>query len=296
MMPASARLMAAACLGLLLLPVAARPAAGRALEDIRARGVISLCAHPNALPFAARNGPKRGLQVKLAEEIARRLDVQLGVDWVTVGFQYRSVDCDLVMDAIVDEGALHERHLRWSVPYQRSGVALALAPGRDADGIARFEDLGRERRVGVQLASLAQTILGRKGLRTVPFGFEDEMLAAVAAGEIDAAAVTPISIGWHNLNHPERPLRIVHAYEHEPELAWDLAVGMRRSDRFLRRELDRVVAEMLADGAVARIYRSYGIEHRQPLTTKPRLIERKSRIGEETCIRVGNERDCTGTP
>jgi polar amino acid transport system substrate-binding protein len=279
---------------LLALPFGPLPrVSARSLEDIEGRGAISLCAHPNALPFASRRGPVHGVQIDLADELAKRLGVGLKVEWVTVGFQYRAVDCDIVMDTIVEEDALQERDLRWSTPYQRSGVALALRPGGDA--IERFEDLGPEARVGVQLGSLAQWLLGRQGLKTIPFGFEDEMVAALASGEIDAAAATPTSIGWYNHEHPEAKLVIVHAADHEPELAWDLAVGMRRSDRFLRRQVDRIVQAMLDDGTVARIYAAYGIEHRPPVTRKPELVERKSRLGEEGCVRVGNARDCTAS-
>jgi ABC-type amino acid transport substrate-binding protein len=98
----------------------------------------------------------------------------------------------------------------------------------------------------------------------VPFGFEDEMLEAVARGEVDAAAASPASIGWHNHGHPDRPLAIAHVYEREPGLAWDLAVGMRRSDARFRREVDRIVRAMLEDGTVARIFAAYGLEHRPP--------------------------------
>jgi ABC-type amino acid transport substrate-binding protein len=287
------RLLETAAVAVLVAWALTGPAAARPLEDIERRGVLVVCAHPNALPFASKQGSPRGLQIDLAEEIARRLGLALDVGWVTEGFQYRAVDCDIVMDAIVDEDALAERDLRWSIPYQRSGVALALRPG--ATGIERFADLGPDARIGVQMGSLAQARLGRAGLKVIPFGFEDEMVAAVASGEIDAAAVSPASIGWFNHAHPDRALALVHAYDHEPELAWDVAVGLRRSDRFLRRAVDRTVQSMLADGAFDRIYAAYGIEHRQPVTAKPTLVQRKSRIGEEACIRLGNERDCTGS-
>ena len=128
---------------------------------------------------------------------------------------------------------------------------------------------------------------------TIPFGFEDEMVAALGSGEIDAAAATATSIGWYNHEHPGAELAIVQAADHEPELAWDLAVGMRRSDRFLRREIDRIIAAMLEDGTVARVYAAYGVEHRPPVTRKPELVRRKTRIGEEGCVRLGNTRDCS---
>ena len=38
-------------------------ATARSLEAIRQRGALTLCAHPNALPFASRHGDVPGFQV-----------------------------------------------------------------------------------------------------------------------------------------------------------------------------------------------------------------------------------------
>ena len=179
-----------------------------------------------------------------------------------LSFQYRRVDCDIVMDAIADPEAQSESRLSLSEPYQRSGVALAIRP--DSDAITGFDSLDQQHRVGVLQGSLAHMYLERRGARTVPFGFEDDMLAALAKGELHAAAATALSIGYYNREHPATPLRLVYAYEAAPELSWELAVGMRRSDEPLRNAIDQAVADMLNDGTFERIYASYGIEHRPP--------------------------------
>ncbi len=250
-------------LPLLALVVVLTTAGGpRPYQDIHRRGWVSACAPPNALPFGSRRGEQRGIRVDLAQVVADRLGVALRVEWVTESVQRRRVGCDLVMDVFLDYQALKDARVIPTVPYQRTGVALALRPGFGA--VERLEDLPEGARVAALVRSLAQTVLGRRGLRVIPFGFEDEMLEAVARGEIDAAAATPASIGWYNHEHPDRPLAIAPVYEHEPELAWNLAVGMRRSDKDFRREVDRIVRAMLADGTVARILAAYGIEHRPP--------------------------------
>jgi polar amino acid transport system substrate-binding protein len=238
-------------------PVAARP-----LAAIRERGVLTLCAHANALPFASRNGSRPGFQVELAEALARELGVGLRVAWITAAHQVRVAACDIVLDALVADGVADERGLERSRPYHRSGVALALPPG--TTGVRGFADLGPRRRVAVQMGSLAAAYLDRRGVRVVPFGFEDEMLAALARGEVDAAAVSPASIGYFNLTHPGPPLTLVHAYETEPELRWDVAVGLRQPDAALRDAVDRAVGRLLVDGTIRRIYARYGIEHRPP--------------------------------
>ena len=240
----------------------AQGALARPLESIKTRGVISLCASPMALPFASRHGDRPGYQVELAQALADRLGVRLQVDWVAVSFHFRRVDCDIVMDTITDEEAQRESHIRWSVPYQKSGVALAVRPGEN--GITGFDSLDARYRVGVLRGSLADMYLDQHGAHAIPYGFESDMLEALVNGEIDAAAVTALSAGYYNLQHPAAPLRLIYAYDAVPELGWNLAVGMRRSDQPLIDAVDQAVQTMLTDGTFDRIYASYGIEHRQP--------------------------------
>jgi polar amino acid transport system substrate-binding protein len=288
--PRAGTVLALLLAGIIGLGFAAK-AEARALEDIQMRGVLSLCAAPNALPFASKRGERPGYQIELARALAERLGVRLQVEWVILSFQYRSVDCDIAMDTIADQEAQGENELRWSAPYHRSGVALAVRPGND--GITGFDSLGQERRVGVLQGSLAHMYLEQRGARTVPFGFEDDMLAELAAGELDAAAATPLSIGYYNLKHPTAQMRLVYAYDAVPELSWDLAVGMRRSDRFLRKAIDQAVQAMLDYGTFERIYTSYGIDHRPPKQQSAVRIERKEPLEEGECVRLGRVRECT---
>ena len=59
-------------------------------------------------------------------------------------------------------------------------------------------------------------------------------------------------------------MRVVHAYEQEPLLSWNIAVGMRGSDAALRQKIDLAVERLLADGTIRDIYARYGVEHRAP--------------------------------
>src|SRR3954463_11156976 len=172
------------------------PAAARTLEAIRARGAITLCAHANALPFASRSESLPGFQVEIARALARQLGVGLDVAWVTMLYQRSSVNCDIVLDAIVDPQVQEDSPVKVSKPYHRSGVALALPAGTEARS---FGDFDKTKRVGVQVGSLAQMVLSQRGLQTTPFGFEDEMVEAVAAGTLAGAAVTPATVGYFNM-------------------------------------------------------------------------------------------------
>jgi polar amino acid transport system substrate-binding protein len=150
----------------------------------------------------------------------------------------------------------------WIRPARVSGVAIALRPG--VSGVADYADLKKGQRVGAIVGSAASVTLGQKGLPTIPFTFEDEMIEAVGKGELDAALATPASIGYYNLLHKDAAVTLVRAYENQPEFRWEIAVGMRKSDDALVAKINEAIDRLLADGTVSRIYASYGIEPSLP--------------------------------
>ena len=258
----SRRSRSAALGGLLVVGFACSVAGARPLTVIRDRGVLSLCAHANALPFASKTQDPPGFQIELGRALAAELGVALQVEWVTSGMHFRTADCDIVLDTIAVPEAQAERRLILSKPYQRSGVGLALRP--DTRGVETFQDL-IGRRTAVQSGSLAAMLLGQRGVPLAAFGFEEDMIDAVVRGDAQAAAVSPATVGYFNLRHPDARLRFVHAYDAEPELRWDLSVGLRRADPPFREAIDRAIDRLVSDGTVRKIYARYGIEYRPPL-------------------------------
>jgi polar amino acid transport system substrate-binding protein len=248
-----------ATVAVLLLSVTA--ALPRSLQAIVDRGAVTLCANPDALPWASKTGAVPGFQVELAENLAARLGVSLTRQWVISAFQYRRVDCDLVFDAIASKGASVEGGLRLSRPYQRSGVVLAV---RNESSVTSLAGLAAERRVGVLVGSLVSMRLDTRGIKTTPFVLEGELMAALDNGEVEAAAVTPVAIGWYNMMHPQGLMRMIAAFADDPDLNWNLAVGMIGPDNNLRQRIDAALGEMLADGTIARIYARYGVEPHPP--------------------------------
>jgi ABC-type amino acid transport substrate-binding protein len=236
--------------------VAARP-----LAEVQATKQLSLCANPNALPFAAEHGDLPGFQIEIARALAQKLGVELQVLWIVPRYRASAVDCDMLMDTILSPG-VEQRGLRPSMPYQVGGVGLVFAPGEPT--VADYRSLRADMRVGVMMNSLASLIISRTGAAMVPFGFEDDMMEAVAQGDVRAAAVSVSAAGYYNLRHPGKTLTVVRAQDHEPELRWNLAVGLRRADDALVDAVNGALKSLLDDGAIGAIYARYGIEHRRP--------------------------------
>src|SRR5260370_28313491 len=198
-----------------VLLMSATAALPRSLQAIVDRGAVTLCANPDALPWASKTGAVPGFQVELAENLATRLGVSLTRQWVISAFQYRRVDCDVVFDAIASKGASVEGGLRLSRPYQRSGVVV---PVRNESGLTPLAGLAAGHRVGVLVGSLVSMRLDTRGIKTTPFVLEGELIAALANGEVDAAAVTPTAIGWDNGAHPDPPIPRLAALCDDPRL------------------------------------------------------------------------------
>lgn len=256
------RLAAVALTTALALLASATALSARPLSSIKERGRLLVCANPNALPFAAKKGDRRGVQLELAQALADQLGVALEVGWVVFPNQIFAVDCDIVLDSIVDKQVQDERHVKLSRPYQQSGVALAFRPG--VAPVASYEQLAPGLRIGTMVSSLARVYLGQHGVASIPFTFEDEMVEALGTGEIDVAAVSPATIGFYNLTHPRAPLGVSLGFATVPELNWAVAVGMRKADDALVDSINTALDKLLADGTVRRIYADYGIEQRVP--------------------------------
>jgi polar amino acid transport system substrate-binding protein len=239
---------------LLLCQIEAAPA--RSLDMIRATGALHLCAHPNSLPYANKAGNPPGFQIELGKALAKELGVTLVTEWIVVPSQASRADCDIILDAIADPEAQADTGLQISKPYYRSGVGLAVPRGST---ITAFATLNEQTKVGVQVGSVAAMLLNQQHVRTSTFGFEEDILAALAAGEIDAAAVTPVSAGYYNLTHPSQGFAILSPDEAEHDLVWNAAVGVRKPDDQFLAAVDAALDRLCADGTVEKIYANYGI-------------------------------------
>ena len=237
------------------------PVYARTLAEIKFKGAISLCANPDALPYASEKTDPPGFQIEIARAIAAGLGVNLEQQWILPRYRANLVNCDILMDSI-DDPALYEGRLLLSRPYQHTGVALGLGPR--ATVVDGFGGLGKGQKVGVMINSVAQVVLGKRGISEAPYAFEQDMLDDLAKGELYGAAASPATIAYYIRQHPEAGIRLVHAYEGEPQLAWNVSVGMRKADQALVDAVNRVLEKLLIEGTITQIYQRYGIEHRMP--------------------------------
>jgi polar amino acid transport system substrate-binding protein len=71
-------------------------------------------------------------------------------------------------------------------------------------------------------------------------------------------------MSYHIFSNPDWGLKLVNVFDGEPDLTWDVSVGLRKSDQALQDAINGVLDGLLADGTISRIYARYGVEHRVP--------------------------------
>jgi polar amino acid transport system substrate-binding protein len=241
-------------LGLTLLSL---PAVARPLDQVRESGAIALCAHPNALPFSAKEGARHGFQIELGQAIADKIGVGFETHWAVAAHDLDRADCDFVLDAIADPEAQNESRLKLSKPYGGSGVALAVRT--DNGAIHAFADLAAAGKIGILPGSMAAMYLGQHGVHTSPAGFESDLLDEVAAGELAGAAVTPTAIGFYNAQHAGQPMKTVAVFVAVRDLNWNLAAGLVKPDAALTAAVNTALDKLQAAGTIKAIYARYGI-------------------------------------
>lgn len=237
------------------------PASARSLAAIRESGSVELCAHPNALPFSSKTAEPPGFQIELGQALAKEIGVSLTVDWVLIAYQIPRTSCDLVLDMVADPSVELDYGIRLTKPYYRSGVGLAVPA---SSRLGSFAELDRHTKVGVLVGSVAAMVLDKRHVTISVFGFEDDILAALANHEIDAGAVTPIAAQYYGFRHTETLLRMIWPDETDPDLVWNVGIGIRKPDDALRAEIEQAMERLISNGTIGRIYAGYGISLRPP--------------------------------
>ncbi len=236
-------------------------ASARTLAEVRALGTISLCASPETLPYASDKPGDPGFQVEVGRAIAEGLKLSLSIEWIVPRRRANVVNCDMQLDS-VNNPEMHKGRALLSRPYQRSGVVLGFAPG--VDPVQDYKDLPKDRKVGAMVGSVASVVLGKSGAPLTPYAFQDDMVDELAKGVVPAAAVSVATLSYYIHKHQDAGVRMTYAFDSAPDLSWDVAVGLRKSDQALVDEVNKVLDSLIADGTLGRIYARYGVEHRPP--------------------------------
>jgi mxaJ protein len=257
------------------LPLLTLLAFGASPSDAQGRPARALrvCADPANLPFS--NDREGGFENQIATLLARELHAELSYTWWAQrrGF-FRSTlnagSCDVVIG--VPSGL---PMLRTTQPYYRSSFAFVSRSDRKLKDLRSIDDARlRGLKIGVPLAGddganpAPVHALSRRGITSNLVGFSlwgEYQRAVPAAVEAVVNGSIDVALLWGPVAGPgaKRSGEALHVQplletsDGEQPFAFSIAMGVRKNDEALARELDGVIVRKKA--ALTAILRTAGV-------------------------------------
>lgn len=209
---------------------------------------LRVCAEPDNLPFSDKAGSGFELEVArlLAGDLGRPLEI-VYVSQRTPDFLRTTIGagaCDMIMSVPTRFGRLATTSAWYRSAY------VAVAPPGKLQAHAAVADM-RELIVGIvggnTPAALALVSQKPAGQRTYSVFEARRAIEDVAAGQLDAALVWGPVAGWQAARSDGKLALSSLQLEGAEPLAFDISIGVRKTDDGLRRDLDRAIARRHAD-------------------------------------------------
>jgi len=253
------------------------------IDEINARGALRVCSFSDRLPFSSRSGEDRGLQIELAEEIAKELNVGLEITWLKYRFHARKAGCDMMMEAVTkkDDNA-DKRDIEGAKPLTRASDSKKQKfPPTASIPIVRMETylvgpkevvLGNNNiksiknlNIGVMRGTWSHMLMQKSKIKhRTKFITEAELIKGVADREIDAAFISSPQYWWFLKNNPEVKLAAVKNFDFTIEVSLNVGVLMRGADEKTVTKINDILTKLLNNNKIQDIYASYGIEYVAP--------------------------------
>lgn len=256
---------------------AQQPGPGNSIAATTAAGanVLRICGDPDNLPFS--NERREGFENKIAALIARELGDSVHYLWWPhrrgfVRSTLRAGECDMLVGVPTGFDPVAT-----TKPYYRSTYYIVSRADRSPQITSLDDPALRRLRVGVNMIGYDYTntppahALGVRGVQVVGYstfygvgaGAEpQDIIDAVARKEIDVAVVWGPLAGYFAKRSPV-PLTLAPLPDSDDAsasgfpFAYDIAIGVRRSDRLLRAQIDSVLVRRRDE--IGRILADYGI-------------------------------------
>ncbi|MGB4489325.1 MAG: transporter substrate-binding domain-containing protein [Pseudomonas veronii] len=280
-------------LGLALLCCQTAQAQVRSYDQMIAAGELKVAVYKDFAPYSFEDGATpRGVDVELAEALAKALGVQLKLIWAPAGekldddlrdYIWRGSQlhnqqlADLMMRAPYDhdysqrrndQGELENGHVVMFGPYQNEQWQVAYDRRRldKVASVAVFE----EHPIGVEVDSVPSFYLtsvfnGMLARQTHHYPGVPQAFAAMKAGEVDAVMAMRGEIDWqvHQARDPQLALA-QNAYPSMGRQRWEIGMAVHESNRQLAYAVEEALEGLIRDGSLQTIYSHYGLQYEVP--------------------------------
>jgi len=280
-------------LSLALLCCQAAQAQVRSYDQMIAAGELKVAVYKDFAPYSFDDsGTPRGVDVELAQALAKALGVQLSLIWAPAGEKldddlrdyiwrgsqlHKQQLADLMMRAPYDheytqkrndQGELENGHVVMFGPYQNEQWQVAY-DRRRLDSVASVA-VFQAHPIGVEVDSVPSFYLtsvfnGMLASKTRHYPNVSKAFAAMKAGEVDAVMAMRGEIDWqvHEAHDPQLALA-ENAYPNMGRQRWEIGMAVHESNRQLAYAVEEALEGLIRDGSLQAIYSHYGLRYEVP--------------------------------
>ncbi len=235
-------------IALLILPILMLHTANAdsTLDEIRAKGLLTVCMDIRNLPYSNADPELPGLYVEIAHLLAEELGVKLELHWLNTLRDSLLADmirghCDCVIGVPIEERAMSEsiqlgENVDFSTPFYGTGYVLVKHKSTQASP-ENLEDIKLET-LGTEAGSIASDVLRQMGYNRRVYRSQIAVLDAINKGQIAYGYVWS-NIGWliekgSRIQQPEQTdtaypeLEIVEGFVPQARLRWNVAIAFSK--------------------------------------------------------------------
>ena len=195
-------------------------------------------------------GKPTGVSVRLAEALAKDLERELVVENITFdglipALKTGKIDCIISSMTATPERA---RSITFSEPYLETGLALLVATKSPVQSAADLDAPGRIVAVKKGTTGHQYAATNLQQARLLVLDKESAAVMEVAQGKADAFIYDSLSVYRSHLRHPATTRALLQPFSAE---TW--AVGLRRGDDTLKRQIDDFLNRFRAGGGFEKL-------------------------------------------
>lgn len=262
-------------------------AVSNTLEEIREKGVLTVCMDVRNLPYSNADPELPGLNVEIAHLLAEELGVELELHWLNTLRDSLLADmlrghCDCVIGIPIEERAMSEsiqlgKRVDFSKPYYGTGYVLVKRKSNQQSP-KTLEDIKAET-IGAEGGSIASDVLRQQGYNRRVYGSQIDVLNALQKGQIAYGCVWA-NAGWliekgSRIQQAEQvstvypELEIVEGYIPEPRFRWNVAIAFSketptRKTRDFQDAVNKIIEEKWSEEKLKELSEKYHLPYFAP--------------------------------
>ena len=235
------------------------------LEAVKAAGKLTMATSPDFPPFESLDpdGNVFGIEVEIMELICKELGVELEIkqmsfDSVLPGIQAGKYDVGVSGISVTPA---REKNVKFTDPYCLAAQAIVVLEGSEIKSKADLTG----KKISVQSGTTAESFCLENEYEVSAFKANADAQTAMVTGKVAAWVIDDLTaaemVAAYNEGNPDVKLVILdEAMTTEP---YAFAFNMASAD--LVEEINKILADLLADGTIANIFEKYNAPYTSPV-------------------------------